>query len=137
MTMVLHEQGETTCASARRDGSDLWLSASDLEAATGWSLKPEGLCKGAICLPISPARRTDLVRNGAINTSALWQQLGHPVVHDDTGETWVLGTGAGVRTAALESLEAPDFTLPDLAGLSHTLVEHQGKKVLIATWASW
>ena len=32
---------------------------------------------------------------------------------------------------------APDFALPDLAGELHTLSEHRGKKVLLATWASW
>ena len=41
------------------------------------------------------------------------------------------------RTAALESLEAPDFTLPDLSGRPHSLVDYRGRKVLLATWASW
>jgi peroxiredoxin len=34
-------------------------------------------------------------------------------------------------------LDAPDFTLPDLTGAEHALSEHRGKKVLLATWASW
>ena len=49
----------------------------------------------------------------------------------------MLGEDAGARSAALESLEAPDFALPDLDGRVHTLSEHRGKKVLLATWASW
>ena len=32
---------------------------------------------------------------------------------------------------------APDFTLPDLAGMPHTLSELRGKKVFLCTWASW
>ena len=32
---------------------------------------------------------------------------------------------------------APDFTLPDLAGTQHTLSSLRGRKVLLATWASW
>ncbi|NDG42002.1 MAG: TlpA family protein disulfide reductase, partial [Betaproteobacteria bacterium] len=38
---------------------------------------------------------------------------------------------------ALSTLEAPDFELPDLAGQTHRLSDYRGKKVLLATWASW
>jgi len=33
--------------------------------------------------------------------------------------------------------QAPDFALPDLAGRTHTLAEHRGKKILLVAWASW
>ena len=46
-------------------------------------------------------------------------------------------TGARDRARALQSLQAPDFTLPDLDGRMHTLSEHRGRKVLLVTWASW
>jgi peroxiredoxin len=49
----------------------------------------------------------------------------------------VLGEAAGDRAAALRSLQAPDFTLPDLSGRMHRLSEHRGKKVLLVSWASW
>jgi len=49
----------------------------------------------------------------------------------------VLGESAQARGEALRSLEAPDFTLPDLAGRPHSLSAHRGKKVLLVTWASW
>jgi hypothetical protein len=32
---------------------------------------------------------------------------------------------------------SPDFALPDLAGVSHTLAAHRGKKALLVSWASW
>ena len=59
------------------------------------------------------------------------------MVHDSAGEIWVLGMSAAGRSASLQSLDAPDFNLPNLAGQSCTLSEHRGKKVLLATWASW
>jgi peroxiredoxin len=37
----------------------------------------------------------------------------------------------------MATLEAPDFTLPDLAGRMHTLSDHRGKKVLLIAYASW
>jgi hypothetical protein len=59
------------------------------------------------------------------------------VVRDAAGEVWVLGTNAANRSSALASLEAPDFALQDLAGATFTLSQQRGKKVLLATWASW
>jgi hypothetical protein len=63
--------------------------------------------------------------------------MNNPVIHDAIGGVWVLGPSARDRSTLLQSLEAPDFTLPDLAGVERTLSEHRGKKVLLATWASW
>ena len=33
--------------------------------------------------------------------------------------------------------EAPDFTLPDLEGRQHSLSDYRGRKVFLASWASW
>ncbi len=137
MITVLNEQSETTCPKARVRGEDLWLGAQELEAATGWSLKPEGLCRGEACVPLPPGRAADFVDGDLLNATAFFQRLHHPVVRDAAGEVWVLGTNAANRSSALASLEAPDFALQDLAGATFTLSQQRGKKVLLATWASW
>ena len=137
MTIIVHEQDETSCASGRMVGSDLWLSDADFEAATDWRLKPEGLCKGAVCVPLPPDRAQTWQHDRALNASAIWRHMGHPVVHDASGETWVLGTGATNRASRLQSLEAPDFELPSLDGRIGNIAQHRGKKILLATWASW
>ena len=49
----------------------------------------------------------------------------------------MLGEAAADRSRKLESLEAPDFTLPDIEGKLHSLSDFRGKKVFLATWASW
>ena len=88
----------------------------------------------------APANPFDIICGtsaGAVNAAAFWRRMGNPITHDAAGEVWVLGTGAADRSSSLQSLEAPDFSLPDLEGRSHTLSEHRGKKVLLATWASW
>lgn len=48
-----------------------------------------------------------------------------------------LGEPARVRATRLASLDAPDFSLPDLEGRVHSLSEHRGKKVLLVAYASW
>jgi AhpC/TSA family len=137
MTIVVHEDRETEIAEARVAGEELWLSRADVERATGWHLSPEGLCRGTLCLPVPRGREAEFVRGDTVDIAAFWRHAGQPVVHDDTGAAWVLGTGAGQRGQALRSLEAPDFTLPDLDGRTHALSDHRGRKVLLVTWASW
>lgn len=137
MVTLLHEQAEFTSTTARMSGGDLWLSAHDLELATGWSLKPQGFCLGDVCVPMPPADRSGYLDGDDVNAAAFWRRLGNPVVHDASGEIWAFGAGASDRAASLQSLAAPDFALPDLAGATQTLSDHRGKKVLLATWASW
>ena len=137
MITLLHEQTERDCTTAPARGEDLWIGAQEFEVATGWTLKPEGLCRGDTCVPVPPGHAADYVSGDALNAAAFWRRMGHPVVHDAAGEVWMLGTSAANRSMALQSLEAPDFALPDLAVKTGTLSEHRGKKVLLATWASW
>lgn len=126
MTTVLTEQGDLTLAPT--DG--LWLSAQDAERVTGWTLKPEGMCQGDLCMPMP-------VRDRQVDLAAFWRLLGRPVVNDAAQETWVLGAGADQRNDALTGMVVPDFTLPDLEGVPHTLSSLRGKKVFLCTWASW
>lgn len=113
MITILHEQRVTThppvCGTdtpigTNDDAAALWLDAPGIEAATGWQWKPEGLCQGDVCMPLPPAARAQWVRElpdqaPALNLAAMWRHSGQPVVHDQAGQTWVLGTGAAQRRA--------------------------------------
>lgn len=135
MTTVLIEQQEIVVKPVALTAG-LWLSAADCERVTGFALKPEGLCKDAICVPVPRGERS-FVKDGAVETAEFWRHIGNPVVHDEETGVWAFGVGAGARTRLLETLEAPDFSLPDLGGGLHSLSDHRGKKVFLATWASW
>ena len=137
MVTVIHEERETEVEAARVIGESLWLSRADVERATGWTLTPDGLCRGEVCVPLPGGRTASVVQGEMIDVAAMWRHLGHPVVRDRAAEIWVLGTAARERGRALRSLEAPDFALPDLEGRMHALSDHRGRKVLLATWASW
>ncbi len=131
MAHVLTDSGEFEIDA--KAGDSLVIDAADLQRVTGWALKPEGLCKGELCVPMHGARHTD----GRIDAAAFWRRLGNPVLSDEAGETWVLGAGATERSEALGSLDAPDFELPDVNGIPRRLSSLRGKKVFLATWASW
>ena len=137
MITILNEQQQLDVTPVRPTDTGLWLTREDVTRATGFELKPEGLCKGDICVPL-PRHGAPLVDgSGAVDVAAFWRHMGQPVVHDEARTTWVLASGARERAAALETFEAPDFRLPDLDGRLHSLSEQRGKKVLLATWASW
>jgi hypothetical protein len=137
MVTVLTDSGEIGVTSAQGESDRLWLTEPALEAVTGWSLRPEGLCRGDVCVPIPPDRTAEFRREGRVDAGALWRHLGKPALHSDDGSVWALGEGAPERAGALLSLTAPDFTLPDPAGRMHSLSDHRGKKVLLVSWASW
>lgn len=137
MITVLHDQRQTHWPDGAADGEALWLDAAAVEAATGWAWKPEGLCRDAVCVPLPRGADAGVVREGRLDLAAMWRRSGQPVVHDAASRTWVLGGGASQRGAALASGLAPDFELPDLQGRRHRLSQYRGRKVLLATWASW
>lgn len=136
MIRVLSDDRDTQLPTAQTDGVALWLDRADIERATGWSWKPEGLCRDDACMPI-PRTGDPLVADDRLDVAGLWRHAGWPVVHDDAARLWVLGAGASQRAEALASGIAPDFELPDLDGHLHRLSDHRGKRVLVATWASW
>jgi len=113
----------------------LWMAPAEVERLLGWTLKSEGLCREDVCVPL-PAG-TPYLRDGAIDIAGLWRRLRKPVLATGDAGAWFFGEDAAARTAALESLQAPDFTLPDLSGRAHSLVDYRGRKRLLATWASW
>jgi hypothetical protein len=137
MATVICEDRESEVAPVRVVEDGLWLSSADVHRATGWELKPEGLCREDVCVPVPRGRETEFVQGDAVDLAAFWRHAGHPVVRDDSGQVWVLGTGARERARVLRSLLAPDFTLPDLEGRRHALSDHRGRKILLVTWASW
>ena len=131
-----HSQIEVPDTPQRGDDA-LWMNGELLREATGWLLKPEGLCRGEVCVPLHADVYERFVDGEEIDATGLWDALDRPVVHDRSRSTWVLGEGAEDRSRPHDTGEAPDFTLPDLAGNLHSLSDFRGRKVFLATWASW
>jgi hypothetical protein len=116
-------------------GERVALDPGAVHEELGWSLRPEGLCRGSVCVPVRD--RAALVSKQGIDLAELARVQGRPLALDVAERAAALGTPASERRAALEGLEAPDFTLPDLAGRRHTLSGFRGKKVLLIAYASW
>lgn len=119
----------------RVDGDRLLIPSDALAGATGWELKPQGLCRGDVCVPVGD---TDgLLVDGMIDLASLGAALHWPTVVDAPEGVAAMTEPAADRAAVLAALEAPDFTLPDLDGNPVTFSTFTGKKKLLVAWASW
>jgi hypothetical protein len=107
----------------------LAIPRGEFERRTGWALKPEGACKGDMCVPLPE------VDGDTLDVRMLAERLGMPLVQDEGRGLWALGPESG--GTALTTAEAPDLALPDLDGREFRLRSLRGQKVLLITWASW
>ena len=138
---IIHDDKTLHFERAIADSNAVWLDAAELKQLAGWELKPEGICRGDLCVPIPPGRESEFAskHDGAtwLNFSALADQMGKPWAGDSKNRVWYFGAEAAERGNALRSLEAPDFELPDLDGKLHRLSDYRGRKVFLLAWASW
>lgn len=114
-------------------GSRIMISGQVLTDTTGWSVKPEGLCLGDVCVPAREAIDAD----GNVDLVAFAELTGRPIITDLNESALSLGAPSESRGADLHTLQAPDFGLPDLTGAMHSLSDYRGKKILLAAYASW
>jgi AhpC/TSA family len=138
---VLYQGRETEVRRAEIEGDELWLAQRDLATVSGWEIKPEGICKDEICVPVPEARRSTLIRGSSsesqVNLTGFARMIEQPFAHDEKSAVWYFGPPGWEWKDRLASHEAPDFSLPDLTGKIHTLSELRGKKVLLLFWATW
>lgn len=135
MDFSILEEGREARVDARIDGDRILVPATDLEAATGWALKPQGLCRDEVCMPVAPS--SGLVDGDHVDLGVLADLLDRPLAVDANAGAAALGESAHERTRAMRGGQAPDFTLPDLGGREHSLGDYRGRKALLIAWASW
>jgi|SRR6516225_7301194 hypothetical protein len=102
-------------------------TTEEFERGTGWSIKPEGACRGDACVPLG---------GGAFDLAATCDRLGMAVVNDPDSGVWAIGPET-LGGRALVSAEAPDLVLPDLDGREFRLSTLRGQKVALVAWAPY
>ena len=107
------------------------IDAAAFELATGWKIKPEGACKGDVCVPL------DRSAGAGFNLVATTERLGMAIVADTEAALWSIGP-ASLGGRSLTTAEAPELTLPDvITGEDVSLSSFRGQKVVIASWAPY
>ena len=131
---------ETELAGASADRDRLWIPLDELERSTGWTAKPEGLCRGELCVPVPAAHRSEWLDEAGrrLDFAAFAAHLGHAIARDEDRGIWSFGPPADRGAASgAGPVMAPDVRLPDLDGALHALSDYRGKKVLLYCWSSW
>jgi hypothetical protein len=138
---VIYDGVPTEVTGSSEPSKDLWITMSDLKRATRFVVKPQGVCRDELCFPLPAKRKAEFIsKRGAVewfNLTAFAALVKQPVAPDQKNGVWYFGKREDERGTYLASLEAPNFTLPDMAGRAHSLTDYRGKKVLLITWASW
>lgn len=106
------------------------VATSDFERETGWTFRPEGACKGDVCIPLAenPGDQVDLVK--------IASAMGLPVVADDQHGLIAVGPES-LGNRALTTAQAPELDLPDLDGNVFKLSSLRGQKVVVYAWAPY
>ncbi len=111
------------------------VSVDDFARAKGWTLKAQGLCKDIICVPVQD---TAAMSNGsAIDVAEFARVTGRNMVIDASRNVVAMGEQASSRAASMATLDAPNFTLPDINGNLISLSDFAKRKKLILAWSSW
>src|SRR5437763_12363302 len=115
---VIYDGKATEVSTSPEASSDLWITTSDLTRATRFVIKPQGVCRDELCFPLPNNRKAEFVsRKGAttwFNLSQFARLVKQPFVSDQKNGVWYFGVPAAEQNGYLASLEAPNFTLPDL-----------------------
>ena len=117
------------------DDESVRLSAADVASELGWTIEPEGLCRGPLCVPLPDDAA--LLTDDGLELAALARALDRPLAVDLAEGAAALGASVSERSAPLLRLEAPDVELPDAAGRLHRVSDHRGSKVLLTVHSSW
>ena len=131
---VIIDDGRPVAVPAQVDGVEVRLPDGAVLAALGWEFKAEGLCRGDVCVPLRRGASRDPF---GLDLADIAEMLCRPLALDVEEGAAYLGAPVEERCLALASLEAPDFTLPDLGGRLHTLRDQRGRKVMLVAYASW
>lgn len=114
-----------------------WLMApAAFTELVGWTLKAEGLCRGDVCAPIYHRDKV-ITSDGLVDLQEAAPLIGMSAVVDPQRGVAALAPSAPARAAGMVTLDAPDFTLPNLAGEPVSLHDFHRRKVLLLAWSSW
>ena len=132
---IIGIDGQVKTVELSEQSGKLSVSNSVLEQATGWSLKPEGLCRDQVCVPVRNVEA--LIKNDQVDLAEFARLVSQNIVIDVQRKVVALGEQAQTRGTEMATLEAPDFTLPDIHGRQVSFSDYNKRKRLLLAWSSW
>jgi hypothetical protein len=115
--------------------ASLQLTPQQLAAATGWEWKPEGLCRGDVC--VVTHARPDVRVGELVDLRLVAALLIRPLAVDDVTGDAALGESAAARAEEYTGRTLADLVLCDVDGNPFEWKRIGRKKKVLAAWASW
>ena len=132
---VINVAGQVTAVELSEQSGKVSVSNLVLEQATGWSLKSEGLCRDQVCVPVRNVQA--LIKDDQVDLAEFARLVQQNIVIDTQRKVVALGEQAQIRGTEMATLEAPDFTLPDIHGRQVSFSDYNRRKRLLLAWSSW
>ena len=132
---IISIDGQVTSVELSEQSGKVSVSNLVLEQATGWSLKSEGLCRDQVCVPVRNVQA--LIKDDQVDLSEFARLVQQNIVIDTQRKVVVFGEQAQIRGTEMATLEAPDFTLPDIHGRQVSFSDYNRRKRLLLAWSSW
>ena len=111
------------------------IATAEFERGTGWSIRPEGACRGDICVPLKSAPSGDDIDVASIDVSYIASELGMSIARHSEGLAAIGPASHGGR--ALSTATAPELILPDFDGNPFDLRSLLGQKVVLVAWSPY
>jgi hypothetical protein len=138
MVTVLADGAPGGVASVDAEVTDgrVLVGAAELPEVLGWTLKPEGLCRDEVCVPVWDRALVE-VGDGRVDLVGVAAALDRPALVDETSGVVALGAPRADRRAALRGRRVPDIELPDLEGNPQRLEQFFDRRMTLVAFASW
>ena len=133
--LIVNHAGEIAHAEVGSEFGQFAIPLNDFEIITGWKLKPEGLCIDQICVAVRDPK--SLTNQTEIDLVEFARVTNQNIVVDQERKIAALGEHADTRSEAMTTLDAPDFTLPDIHGKQISFSDFNRRKRLLLAWSSW
>jgi peroxiredoxin len=118
-------------------GDGRFVDATDLAAATGWALKPEGLCRDETCVPLFGRRVTHPDDDSRIDLPEWADAVGLLLAIDVAEGVAAVTPSADAHRREVASGKAPSLQLQDVDGKPLSFDDLSGHNRVLVTWASW
>ena len=135
MTVTLVVDGVACEVAGEVRAGSVLVTPEAWRTATGWALKPEGLCRADVCVPRSVLG--EALVDGMVDVVGAGAALRRPVACEPAAGLAVLAESPEDLATTIAEGVAPPFTLPDLDGAPVSLADFAGRKKLLFAWSSW
>ncbi len=133
--LIVNPDGEIVRVEVVSDFGQFGIPLDEFTIITGWQLKPKGLCIDKTCVPVRDTK--SLTNQAQIDIVEFARLTNQNIVVDQQCKIAAFGEHADTRSEAMTSLDAPDFTLPDIHGKQVSFSDFNRRKRLLLAWSSW